>query len=158
MQTDTTYLGLNLKHPFMAGASPLGYSIDTAKRLEDAGCAAIVLPSLFEEQITFEEEGRVAGVTAFDREFREVFAQFPEPEEYALTPDQYAEHISRLKKAVGMPVIASLNGRTREAWLKFAATIEQAGADALELNIYQVVTDLAVSGAHIDVNGGLYMA
>lgn len=80
MQTDTSYLGLRLPHPFMAGASPLGYSLDALKRLEDAGCAAVVLPSLFEEQITLEEEGRVAGVNVYYATFSEVFAQFPEPD------------------------------------------------------------------------------
>ena len=150
MDTDTTYLGLRLAHPFIAGASPLGYHIDTVKRLEDAGCAAVVLHSLFEEQITFEQEDRIAGISAYDREFAEVFADFPEPEEYPLQPDQYAEHIHQLKKVVAIPVIGSLNGRTRQSWLKFATQIEQAGADALELNMYEVVTDLAVPSAHIE--------
>ena len=150
MQTGTSYLGIRLEHPFVAGASPLGYRLETVQRLEDAGCAAVVLHSLFEEQITFEQEDRIAGVTMFDREFAETFSQFPEPDEYPLRPDQYAEHIRRLKKAVGIPVIASLNGRTRASWLKFATMIEQAGADALELNMYQVVTDLSVSSVHIE--------
>jgi dihydroorotate dehydrogenase (fumarate) len=150
MQTKTTYLGMQFEHPFMAGASPMGYHIDTVKRLEDAGCAAVVLHSLFEEQITYEQESRVAGVNVFDREFAEVFAQFPEPEEYPFQPDQYAEHIHQLKKTVAIPIIGSLNGRTKETWLKFASTIEQAGADALELNMYQVVTDLSMPAAHIE--------
>ena len=150
MQTDTTYLGLRLEHPFMAGASPFGYTLDAVKRLEDAGSAAIVLHSLFEEQISYEQEGRVAGVNVFDTEFEEVFAPFPEPEEYPFEPDQYCEHIRRVKKSVSTPVIASLNGRTKEAWLKFAANIEQAGADALELNVYQVVTELSVPSVHIE--------
>jgi dihydroorotate dehydrogenase (fumarate) len=150
METATSYLGLRLRHPFIAGASPLGYRIDTVRRLEDAGCAAVVLHSLFEEQITLEDEDRIAGVTLYDHDFSDVFAEFPEPDEYPLEPDQYADHIRRLKDAVKIPVIASLNGRTKESWLKFAAIIEQAGADALELNMYQVVTDLDVPGAHIE--------
>lgn len=150
MQTGTTYMGMRLEHPFVAGASPLAYSIDSVKRLEDAGCAAVVMHSLFEEQITYEEDGRIAGVNVFDREFAEVFAQFPEPEDYPLQPDEYAEHVTRLKAAVSIPVIASLNGRTRESWLKFARIIEQAGADAIELNMYQVVTDLTVPAAHVE--------
>ena len=81
MRTDTSYLGIRLPHPFIAGASPLGYSLDSVKRLEDAGSAAIVLPSLFEEQITLEEQGRVAGMNVYDRDFAEIFAQFPAPEE-----------------------------------------------------------------------------
>jgi dihydroorotate dehydrogenase (fumarate) len=150
MQTETTYLGLRLEHPFIAGASPFGYRVDTVKRLEDAGCAAVVLHSLFEEQITYEEEERVAGIGMDDPEFAEVFAEFPEPADYPLEPDQYAEHIQELKKAVAIPIIASLNGRTRASWLEFASAIEDAGADALELNMYQVVTDLDVPSVHIE--------
>lgn len=150
MQTATSYLGLVLPHPFIAGASPLGYRIDTVRRLEDAGCAAVVLHSLFEEQITLEDQGRIAGVSLHDHDFSDVFADFPQPDEYPLAPDQYAEHIRKLKEAVNIPVIASLNGRTKESWLKFASIIEQAGADALELNLYQVVTDLDVPGVHVE--------
>jgi dihydroorotate dehydrogenase (fumarate) len=150
MQTDTSYLGLRLPHPFMAGASPLGYSLDALKRLEDAGCAAVVLPSLFEEQITLEAQGRVAGVNIYDAAFTEIFAQFPEPDEYPLQPDEYAEHVRRVKTALSIPVIASLNGRTKEAWLNYARTLEDAGADALELNMYQVVTDLNVPAVHVE--------
>jgi dihydroorotate dehydrogenase (fumarate) len=150
MQTETSYLGLRLPHPFIAGASPLGYRVDTVKRLEDAGCAAVVLDSLFEEQITFEQTQRIAGVSPDDREFADIFADFPQPEEYPLQPDQYAEHIHQLKKAVAIPVIGSLNGRTKQSWLQFATHIEQAGADALELNMYEVVTDLSVPSAHIE--------
>jgi dihydroorotate dehydrogenase (fumarate) len=150
MQTQTSYLGLRLEHPFIAGASPLGYSIDTVRRLEDAGCAAVVLHSLFEEQITLEDEGRIAGVSVHDHDFSEVFAQFPEPEEYPLAPDQYADHIRKLIQAVKIPIIASLNGRTKQSWLKFASTIEEAGADALEVNMYQVVTDLDIPGTHVE--------
>lgn len=150
MPTDTSYLGLRLQHPFMAGASPLGYDLDALKRLEDAGCAAVVLPSLFEEQITLEEQGRIAGVNIDDEAFTEVFAQFPEPEEYPLQPHEYAEHVRRAKAALSIPVIASLNGRTKESWLNYAKTIQEAGADALELNMYQVVTDLNVPGLHVE--------
>ena len=150
MHTETTYLGLRLQHPFIAGASPMGYSLDHVKRLEDGGCAAVVLHSLFEEQITQEREGRIAGRTVGERDFADIHAHFPEPSSYPLTPDQYAEHIRRLKQAVSIPVIGSLNGRTKAAWLKFATAIQDAGADALELNMYQVVTDLAVPSAHIE--------
>jgi dihydroorotate dehydrogenase (fumarate) len=150
MSTDSSYLGMRLPHPFIAGASPLGYSVDSVKRLEDAGCAAVVLHSLFEEQITFEADARIAGVSRYDRSFADIYDEFPSPLEYPLRPDQYCEHISRLKKAVAIPVIGSLNGRTAQSWLKFAADIEQAGADALELNMYQVVTDLSVPSAHIE--------
>jgi dihydroorotate dehydrogenase (fumarate) len=150
VDTKTSYLGLRLDHPFIAGASPMAYRVDTVKRLEDAGCSAVVLHSLFEEQITFEDEARVAGLSRSDREFADVFAEFPEPDEYPLHPDAYAEHVRKLKSAVRIPIIASINGRTRASWLKFATVIEQAGADAIELNMYQVVTDLAIPGAHIE--------
>jgi dihydroorotate dehydrogenase (fumarate) len=150
MDTSTSYLGFRLPHPFIAGASPFGYHLDSVKRLEDAGCAAVVLHSLFEEQITLAEEGRIAHRDALEREFAELLAYFPPSGDYPLTPDAYAAHITAVKQAVQMPVIASLNGRTTEAWLRFAAVIEQAGADALELNIYEVVTDLDVEGLAIE--------
>lgn len=150
MRTATTYLGLQLEHPFIAGASPLGYRVDTVKRLEDAGCAAVVLHSLFEEQITYEAEGRVAGLDALDPGFDDVYAYFPPPDEYPLRPEEYAEHVRRLKEAVRIPIIASLNGRTKESWLKFAKTLEQAGADALELNIYYLPTDPSLSSAELE--------
>ena len=148
--TDTSYLGIRLAHPFIAGASPFGYHIDRVKRLEDAGCAAVVLHSLFEEQITIDNEQRVAGVSVYDQEFADVFGEFPESSEYPLGPDEYAGHVRRLKETVRIPVIASLNGRTKESWLKFAKTIEEAGADALELNMYEVVTDLTTPAVHIE--------
>jgi dihydroorotate dehydrogenase (fumarate) len=150
MNTETTYLGLRLQHPFIAGASPMGYSLDHVKRLEDGGCAAVVLHSLFEEQITQEREGRIAGRTVGERDFADIHAHFPEPSSYPLKPDEYAGHIRRLKQAVSIPVIGSLNGRTKAAWLKFATAIQDAGADALELNMYQVVTDLGVPAAHVE--------
>jgi dihydroorotate dehydrogenase (fumarate) len=150
MDTGTTYLGLRLAHPFIAGASPLGYSLDTLKRLEDAGCAAVVLPSLFEEQITFEKQGRVAGVNVFDPRFAEIFTAFPAADQYALRPAEYFEHVRKVKAALGIPVIASLNGRTNETWLRCAEQIQQAGADGLELNMYQVVTDLDVPGVAVE--------
>jgi dihydroorotate dehydrogenase (fumarate) len=150
MQTDTSYLGLRLPHPFIVGASPFGYHLDTVKRLEDAGSAAVVLHSLFEEQITLKWEGRVAHVNASEPDFAETLAYFPDSAEYPLAPDAYAEHVSRVKRAVNIPVIASLNGRTAEYWVRFAQILEQAGADALELNLYEVVTDLTVPGVMIE--------
>ena len=137
----TTYLGLPLANPFMAGASPLGDHLDTVRRLEDAGCAAIVLHSLFEEQITQAESGRIHQMDPLDREFATVLSYFPQPEQYALSPDAYLEHLRRVKSAVKIPVIGSLNGTSPTAWLKFAQLIEQAGADAIELNMYEVVTE-----------------
>ena len=123
MDTSTSYLGLRLPHPFIAGASPMGYSLDTVKRLEDAGCAAIVLHSLFEEQISQARSGRIHHLDPLDPRFAHVLSYFPEPGEYALGPDEYLEHIRRVKTAVKIPVIGSLNGTTAETWLKFAMAI-----------------------------------
>ena len=150
MRTDTSYLGLRLPHPFIVGASPMGYTLAGLKRLEDAGAAAVVLHSLFEEQITASHEGRIAHADRSDPAFADVMVHFPPPSEYPLAPDDYAEHIHQAKRALSMPIIGSLNGCTGESWLRFAHVIEQAGADALEVNIYDVVTDLSASGAAIE--------
>jgi len=145
----TTFLGLRLSNPFMTGASPLPDHLDTARRLEDAGCAAIVLHSLFEEQISQAETGRIHHRDPLDPQFP-VVAYFPPPDSYALGPEEYLEHIRRLKEAVRIPVIGSLNGTTAEVWLNFAKRIEQAGADALELNMYEVVTEPDQSGLAVE--------
>jgi dihydroorotate dehydrogenase (fumarate) len=149
----TKYLGISLANPFMAGASPLADHLDTVRRLEDAGCAAVVLHSLFEEQITQAESGRIRQMDPVDRRFAGILSYFPEPDSYALGPDEYLEHLRRVKAAVKMPVIGSLNGTTPESWLKFATLIEQAGADAIELNTYEVVADVGQTG--ISVEGDL---
>jgi dihydroorotate dehydrogenase (fumarate) len=138
----TTYLGLTLASPFMIGASPLADHLDTVRRLEDAGCAAIVLHSLFEEQITQAQTGRIRHKDSLDRQFTTPLSYFPAPDQYALGPHEYLEHVRRVKDAVKVPVIGSLNGTTGEGWLRFAKLIGQAGADALELNMYEVVTDV----------------
>src|SRR5262245_13150192 len=150
MDITTSYLGMKLAHPFIAGASPFGYRLDTIKRLEDAGCAAIVLHSLFEEQITRAHDGHVAHMDIFEGDDPAALAMFPAPDEYPFGPDEYAEHTRRAKQAVAMPVIGSLNGRTPEAWLKYARVIEQAGADALELNLYDVPADLSTPASAIE--------
>src|SRR5688572_11334924 len=150
MDTSTSYLGLRLPHPFIAGASPMGHRLDSVKRLEDAGWATIVLHSLFEEQITDATEGRIRHMDPSDRGFARELAYFPSAGDYPLGPDAYAEHVSLLKRAVAIPVIGSLNGTSPESWLKFGRIIEQAGADALELNLYEVVTNLAVPAAAIE--------
>jgi dihydroorotate dehydrogenase (fumarate) len=150
MDTRTSYLGLALEHPFIAGASPFGYHLDTIRRLEDAGCAAVVLHSLFEEQITHVQSGHVAHLDVLAPDCRERLSAFPSPAEYPLGPDEYAEHIAAAKRAIRVPVIGSLNGRAPESWLKFARMVEQAGADAIELNIYDVPADLNASAAAIE--------
>jgi len=134
----------------MVGASPLVDHLDTVKRLEDGGSAAIVLHSLFEEQISMAECGRIHQMDPFETRFADALSGFPLPERYALSPDEYLEHLRRVKGAVQIPVIASLNGMTAATWLKFASDIEHAGADALELNMYEVVTEPGQSGAFIE--------
>ena len=150
MDLRTSYLGLVLEHPFIAGASPFAYHLDTIKRLEDAGCAAVVLHSLFEEQITDVQSGHIAHMDVFDTRSRNTLSVFPSSSDYPLGPDEYAEHVHRAKQAVSIPIVGSLNGRTPESWLKFAAVIEQAGANALELNMYEVPADLDVPGTAIE--------
>lgn len=150
MDTSTSYLGFRLPHPFIAGASPFGYRVEDVKRLEDAGCAAVVLHSLFEEQITAAREDRLHGADTLDHDFKDLLAQFPDALDYALTPDAYAEHVAKVKRSVAIPVIGSLNGGSSRAWLTFARTIEQAGADALEINLYQVVADPQVPGTAVE--------
>ena len=150
MNLATTYLGLPLAHPFMVGASPLADHLDTVKRLEDGGAAAIVLRSLFEEQITMADSARIHQMDPLDPNFAEALSGFPRPERYPLAPDEYLNHIRRVKETVAIPVIASLNGMTDESWATFAKHIEEAGADALELNIYEVATDPGESALSIE--------
>lgn len=150
MTTATTYLGLRLPHPYMAGASPFGHRLDALKRLEDAGCAAVVLHSLFEEQVAWELEGRIGHMDPSDPTFTNTLAHFPTEQAYPFEPDEYAEHVIRAKAALAIPVIGSLNGTTAQSWLKYARVIEQAGADALEINFYDVVTGLDVPAAAVE--------
>jgi dihydroorotate dehydrogenase (fumarate) len=150
MSTVTSTLGFRLPHPFIAGASPLGWDLDSVKRLEDGGCAAIVLPSLFEEQITLAREARIRHKDPLDERWKNALSFFPASSEYPTGPDEYAEHLSRVKKIVGVPVIGSLNGTSAESWLTFARIIEQAGADALEVNLYEVMTDLSTTGLAVE--------
>lgn len=147
MLLDTSYLGMRLPHPFVAGASPFGYRVDTVKRLEDAGWAGVVLHSIFEEQVGMTREGRVAHLDPDDQRFAEMIGYFPKGTDYRLGPHEYAEHLYRVTQAVKIPVMGSINGHTRESWLTFARMIEQAGAAALEVNWYEVDTDPRAGGA-----------
>jgi dihydroorotate dehydrogenase (fumarate) len=137
----TTYLGLDLPHPFMPGASPLADDLDGVRRLEDAGAAAIVLRSLFEEQIRGEQLAAHRSMDHASNSFGEALSYLPDPADFALGPQEYLEHLRRVRAAVGVPVIASLNGTTPGGWLEYAALMQEAGADALELNVYHVATD-----------------
>jgi len=150
MDLSTEYLGLRLPHPLIAGASPLSDSLDSARRLEDAGAAAIVMRSLFEEQITAEALATHASMHPHAESFGEALSYFPTPQGFVLGPHEYLEHLRRLKAAVRVPVMASLNGSTPGGWLEHAKLIEQAGADALELNLYYVATDPGVSGVALE--------
>lgn len=150
MQTATSYLGMRLPHPFMVGASPLAANLDAVRRLEDAGCAALVMHSLFEEQITATQAGTIRHMDPLDEQFTQGLAYYPALADYRFTPTDYLEHLRRVKAAVHMPVIASLNGTTAENWLSYAQWLQEAGADALEVNMYEVVTDLSVPGLAIE--------
>lgn len=150
MDLSTIYLGLELPHPFMPGASPLVNDLDEVRRLEDAGAAAIVMHSLFEEQITREQIGTVHNMEVHNEAFAEALSYFPEPVEYRLGPEDYLEQVRKVKKAVGVPVIASLNGISPAGWLEYAQLIREAGADALELNVYYLATDLREDAAAVE--------
>lgn len=150
MDLTTTYLGLKLPHPLMPGASPLADSLDTVKRLEDAGAAAIVLRSLFEEQITREQSGLVHNIEVTSSVSAEALSYFPQPDDFAFGTHEYLEQIRKIKAAVKVPVIASLNGTSNEGWLSYAKTIQQAGADALELNVYFIATDPKETGVQVE--------
>jgi dihydroorotate dehydrogenase (fumarate) len=146
----TTYLGLRLSSPLVPSASPLARDLDTIRRLEDAGAAAVVLHSLFEEQITFESRVLDRYLTVSADSSWEALSYYPEPEAFTLPPEQYLEHIRRAKAAVDIPVIGSLNGVSTGGWIEYARLIEQAGADALELNVYVVPTDPRLTSVDIE--------
>lgn len=150
MDLSTTYMGLKLKNPLVPAASPLSYDLDNIKRMEDAGASAVVLYSLFEEQIRHEARELVHYTEQGTESFAEALSYFPEPETYNLGPEEYLEHIRKAKETVGLPVIASLNGISRGGWIEYARKCEQAGADALELNVYLLPTNPDVSGAEIE--------
>ena len=146
----TTYLGLSLANPLVPSASPLSRSIDNVKRMEDAGAAAVVLHSLFEEQITFESTVLDRYLSVSADSYWEAMTYYPEPAEFVLPPEQYLEHVRAAKEAVDVPIIGSLNGVSSGGWIKYARLIEEAGADALELNVYFVPTDPLLTGAAIE--------
>jgi dihydroorotate dehydrogenase (fumarate) len=146
----TTYLGLSLKNPIVSSASPLARDLDGVRRLEDAGAAAVVLPSLFEEQIAGESHQIDHFLSYGTESFPEALTYFPEMETYNAGPDGYLGLIHHAKQALNIPVIASLNGVSRGGWTRYAKLMEQAGADALELNIYYIPTDPAMPGSAVE--------
>jgi len=146
----TTYLGLQLKNPLVPSSSPLMHDIDNLKRMEDAGAAAVVGHSLFEEQITRTSQVLDETLERGAYSYAEALTYFPEPSDYKIGPDGYLEHILKAKQAVKMPVIASLNGVSTSGWIEYAKKIQDAGADALELNVYYVPADLIQTSAQVE--------
>ena len=152
MKLTTNYLGLKLRSPLVPSASPLGEDIDNIKRMEDAGAAAVVLHSLFEEQIVSERLDLDQKLTQGTESFSEALSFFPEPAEFRVGPEEYLALIADAKKSVKIPVIASLNGSSRGGWIHYAKDMQEAGADALELNIYQIPTDMNMEGSELEKN------
>ena len=146
----TTYLGLKLKNPLVVSASPLCEEIGNLRRMEDAGAAAVVLHSLFEEQITLESQELDRSLSAGTESFAESLTYFPDVTSYNLGPEGYLEHIRKAKAAVSIPIIGGLNGVSTGGWIEYAKKIEAAGADALELNIFHLPTDPEMTGEEVE--------
>ncbi|MGE5849714.1 MAG: dihydroorotate dehydrogenase-like protein [Candidatus Methylomirabilota bacterium] len=150
MDLSTTYLGLTLKSPLVASASPLTEDLGNIRRMEDAGAAAVVMHSLFEEQINLESHELDRYLSHGTESFAESLTYFPDLTDYNLGPDEYVEHLRRAKAAVGIPVIGSLNGVSTGGWIRYAKLIQEAGADALELNVYYIPTDPELTSAQVE--------
>ncbi len=150
MDLSTTYLGFKLPHPIMPGASPWGLDLDKVRQMEDAGAAAIVMPSLFEEQIIKESLATTDAMDTPANSFAEALSYFPNIEEFRIGPEEYLETVRKVKAAVKVPVIASLNGVTKGGWLDYAKLMAQAGADAIELNVYYLATDMDECGRDVE--------
>jgi dihydroorotate dehydrogenase (fumarate) len=150
MDLTTNYLGLKLRTPLVPSASPLSEDIDNIKKMEDAGASAVVLYSLFEEQLRQDRAELARNLEQGTESFAEALSYFPKSDDYRLGPEEYLKHITKAKKAVRIPIIASLNGSSAGGWTHYAKLMQQAGADALELNIYQIPTDASVSAEKIE--------
>jgi dihydroorotate dehydrogenase (fumarate) len=150
MSLTTNYLGLVLKNPIVASSSPLSHTVDSIRRLEDAGCSAVVMYSLFEEQITFDSFYVDHYLRNGTNSSAESLSFFPEMDDYNVWPDEYLNLIRRAKEAVDIPIIGSLNGVSAGGWINYARLIEEAGADALELNVYYVPTDIELTGVEVE--------
>ena len=146
----TTYLGLELANPLVPSASTLSSRIDNLKRLEDAGASAVVMQSLFEEQIEHEEVQLHRVLESATESFAEAVTHFPEMEDYNTGPDEYVRHLEQTKRELGIPVIGSLNGVSQGGWIRYAKLIQDAGADALELNVYFVAADPDETGEAVE--------
>jgi dihydroorotate dehydrogenase (fumarate) len=152
MDLSTTYLGLKLRTPLVPAASPLSEEIDTIEQMQDAGASAVILYSLFEEQLRQDSVELAQHLEHGTFSTPEALTYFPEPEEFRLGPEEYLTHIAKAKKAVDIPIIASLNGSSVGGWTQYAKAIQEAGADALELNIYYIPTDLDRTSLEIEQN------
>lgn len=150
MDLSTRYLGLILENPLVPSASPMTETLDVLKRLEDAGAAAVVLPSLFEEQLRVDERSLRHWVSRGSESYAESLSYLPVPEDFALAPDQHLERVRKAKESLGIPVIASLNGETPGGWTAYAEKLAAAGADAIELNVYRVAVDPDIPGEHVE--------
>ena len=150
MNLTTSYMGFELKNPLVVSPSPLSEPLDNMKRMEDAGASAIVLHSLFEEQISFLSNELNANLQQGELSYAESLTYFPDVGEYKMGPDRYLEHVRQAKENLEIPVIGSLNGVSSGGWHNFAEQIEQAGADALELNVYFIPTDPDMDGQEVE--------
>jgi dihydroorotate dehydrogenase (fumarate) len=148
----TTYLGLELKNPVVASASPLSKKVENAKKLEEAGVSAIVMYSLFEEQIIHESLELDHYLTRGTHSFAEALTYLPDIGTYNMGPDKYLDHLAAVKMAVNVPVIGSLNGVSKGGWIRYARLMQEAGADAVELNMYYLPADLDLSGQELEDN------
>jgi dihydroorotate dehydrogenase (fumarate) len=146
----TTYMGMKLAHPVVASASPLSKDLDGIKRLEDGGASAVVMFSLFEEQIRAEQEALEQLSSAGSESSAESLSYFPPPGAYRVGPDRYLDLIRRARESVSVPIIASLNGVTSEGWIDYAKQMHQAGASAIELNVYFIATDLDTTSQEVE--------
>ncbi|HTY10187.1 MAG TPA: dihydroorotate dehydrogenase-like protein [Bacteroidota bacterium] len=150
MDLSTTYLGFKLKNPVVPSASPMSRTVDGIKAMEDYGASAVVLYSLFEEQIRHETKELDHFLSYGTESYAEAISYFPKKEDYFLGPEEYLKHIQNVKRSVGIPIIASLNGSTVGGWTDYAKEIQDAGADALELNIYHISTDPEKNGSFVE--------
>ena len=146
----TTYLGLKLNNPFVASSSPLTEKLETVQKMEQAGVAAIILPSLFEEQVISESWKLHRDLTRGTDGFAEALSYLPDTGRYSIGPDRYIEKLIKIKQAVKIPVLGSLNGVSTGGWIEYAQKVEQAGADAIELNLYDVVTDPEITSGQLE--------
>jgi dihydroorotate dehydrogenase (fumarate) len=150
MNLTTSYMGMTLKNPIVPSSSPLSEKVDNIRRMEDAGAAAVVMHSLFEEQITLESHQLDHYLNYGIETFAEALSYFPEMETYKIGPDEYLDCIRRAKAAVDIPIIGSINGVSTGGWIEYARKIEEAGADGLELNVYYIPTDLRMASAEVE--------